>query len=236
MLTLRAYAATVKTSPTTYGLLGLLAARSWTGYELTQQMRRSLRFVWSSSEGHLYREQKRLVELGWAKVVVDQAGGRSRNRYTITKAGERALRAWLSTPPQEPHFEVEGLLRVFFGDHGTVDDITNAMEATADAARSMLDEMLGFVDEYLAEGGPLWMLEHGVGGDDARLEFGGRPMFPERLHVVALVIDATTRLLADVETFARATADETRSWRDATDPRNTAATRARLEAVRARHS
>ena len=142
----------------------------------------------------------------------------------------------MATPPQEPHFEVEGLLRVFFGDHGTVDDITNAMEATADAARSMLDEMLGFVDEYLAEGGPLWMLEHGVGGDDDRLEFGGRPMFPERLHVVALVIDATTRLLADVETFARATADETRGWRDATDPGNTAATRARLEAVRARHS
>ena len=54
-------------SPTTYGLLGLLAVRSWTGYELTRQVRRSLRFVWSSSEGHLYREQKRLVERGWAK-------------------------------------------------------------------------------------------------------------------------------------------------------------------------
>ena len=39
-----------------------------TGYELTQQVRRSLRFVWPSSEGHLYREQKRLLELGWATV------------------------------------------------------------------------------------------------------------------------------------------------------------------------
>ena len=33
-------------------------------------------------------------------------------------------------------------------------------------------------------------------------------MFPERLHLVALVIDATTRLLADVETFSRTTANE----------------------------
>src|SRR5262245_22258950 len=156
----------VTTSPTTYGLLGLLAVRSWTGYELTHQMRRSLRFVWSSSEGHLYREQKRLVELGWAKLTVDRASGRARNRYTITKAGERALTAWLSTTPQEPHFEIEGLLRVFFGDHGAVENITQAMESTADAARSMLDEMLAFVDEYLAEGGPLWMLEHGVGSPD----------------------------------------------------------------------
>ena len=110
------------------------------------------------------------------------------------------------------------------------------MDATAAAARSMLDELLGFVDEYLAEGGPLWMLEHGVGGHDGeRLEFRGRPMFPERLHVVALVIDATTRLLADVETFARATANEARTWRGAADPTNTAATRARLEAISDRH-
>ena len=201
-------------------------------------MRRSLRFVWSSSEGHLYREQKRLVELGWAEVEVevDRKGGRSRNRYTITTAGEAALGDWLSTAPQEPHFEIEGLLRLFFGDRGTVDEMTNAMAATADAARAMLDEMLGFVDEYLAEGGPLWMLEQGVGSvESGRLEFRGRPMFPERLHVVALVIDATTRLLAEVERFARATAAETREWSSGDDPANTAATRARLEAVRKRH-
>ncbi|HWM22995.1 MAG TPA: PadR family transcriptional regulator [Ilumatobacteraceae bacterium] len=223
------------TSPTTFGLLGLLAVRSWTGYELAKQMRRSLRFVWSSSEGHLYREQKRLVELGWADVEVEPSGGRSRKRYTITPAGESALRTWLATPPQEPHFEVEGLLRLFFSDHGTLHDMITSMDATATAARSMLDELLGFVDEYLAEGGPLWMLEHGVGGQDERLEFRGRPMFPERLHLVALVIDATTRLLADVETFASATANEARGWRDQADPSNTAATRARLEAISDRH-
>jgi len=209
--------------------------RSWTGYELTRQMHRSLRFVWSSSEGHLYREQKRLVELGWATVETEPAGGRSRKRYTITPAGEAALRDWLATVPQEPHFEIEGLLRLFFGDRGTAEDMATSMESTADAARSMLDEMLAFVDEYLAEGGPLWMLEHDVGGPGGeRVEFRGRPMFPERLHVVALVIDVTTRLLADLETFARTTARELRTWQGMSDASNTSATRARLHAVRAR--
>ena len=213
----------------------MLAVRSWTGYELTRQMRRSLRFVWSSSEGHLYREQKRLVELGWAAVETEPSGRRSRKRYTITPAGEAALREWLATEPQEPHFEIEGLLRLFFGDRATVDEMTNTMAATAEAARSMLDEMLGFVDEYLAEGGPLWMLEHDVGRPGGeRVAFGGRPMFPERLHVIALVIDATTRLLADVEAFARDTAEELRTWSGMADSANTAATRARLEAIRAR--
>ena len=92
----------------TYGLLGMLAVRSWTGYELTRQVRRSLRFVWPSSEGHLYREQKRLVDLGWATVEEEPAGQRSRKRYTITEADVRRCRQWLATEPEEPHFQIEG--------------------------------------------------------------------------------------------------------------------------------
>lgn len=230
----------MKVSTVSYGLLGLLAVRSWTGYELTHQMRRSLRFVWSSSEGHLYREQKNLVDLGWAVVEAEQTGARTRKRYTITDAGIEALGAWLSTAPQEPHFEIEGLVRLFHGSHGSVADLAAAMDATADAARTMLDEMLSFVDEYLADGGPLWMLEHGVSTSAAHdgtppIEYAGRPMFPARLHVVALVIESTTTLLASVETFARSTANEVRGWPSTTDPAITPATRARLEAIRQRY-
>jgi DNA-binding PadR family transcriptional regulator len=65
--------------------------RSWTGYELTRQVHRSLRFIWPTSEGHLYREQKRLVTLGWAVVERERTGRRARNRYTITPAGREAL-------------------------------------------------------------------------------------------------------------------------------------------------
>lgn len=230
----------MKVSTTTYGLLGMLAVRSWTGYELTQQMRRSLRFVWSSSEGHLYREQKNLVDLGWAVVDEEQTGARTRKRYTITDAGVAALHEWLTSTPQEPHFEIEGLVRLFHGSHGSVADLAAAMDGTADAAREMLDEMLGFVDEYLAEGGPLWMLEHGLAIASASdgtppIEYAGRPMFPSRLHVVALVVEATTALLASVEQFARTTAHEVRGWASTTDPAATPATRARLEAIRQRH-
>lgn len=226
-----------KASPTTYGLLGMLAVRSWTGYELTQQLRRSLRFVWSSSEGHLYREQKRLVDLGWARLERERSGGRRRNRYTITPAGEAALREWLGTPPEEPHFQIEGLLRTFYGSQGTTDILGSSLRTTAESARAMLNELLTFVDEYLEEGGPLWMLEHGVGGPgQERLEFHGRTMFPERLHVVALVQDAIARLLGDLEVFCTSAADEVASWPSTTDASLTAATRARLEALRDRHS
>jgi DNA-binding PadR family transcriptional regulator len=222
-------------SPTTFGLLGLLAARSWTGYELTKQVRRSLRFVWPASEGHLYRGQKQLVDLGWATVESEPAGQRSRNRYTITDAGRAALRDWLATEPQEPHFQIEGVLRTFFGDRGRPAELAGSMLTTAEMARSMLDEMLDFVDEYLEEGGPLWMLEHEVGGpEEERLEFHDRPMFPERLHVVALAIDVTTQLLETVDRFFSDAADRVASWPTTSDHSITPATRARLERIRSR--
>lgn len=229
--------AMAKASPTTYGLLGLLAVRSWTGYELTQQLRRSLRFVWPSSEGHLYREQKRLVDLGWATVVEEPVGERSRKRYTITSEGETALAEWLESEPGEPRFEIEGILRVFYGDQGSPEDLAGALDSTAAAAQEMLDEMLGFVDEYLEEGGPLSMLEQGLGGPGTdRLEFRGRPMFPERLHVIARVIDITTRLLATIVEFADDMAEEAEAWPTTTDPSLTPSTRSVLEGIRDRHA
>jgi len=222
-------------SPTTYGLLGLLAVRSWTGYELTGQVRRSLRFVWSVSDGHLYREQKRLVSLGWASVEQEPAGLRSRKRYTITPAGRAALEAWLETLPEEPHFQIEGLLRIFLGDMASPDMLATAARRTAEATRDMLDEMCGFAAEYLEDNGPLSMLEAGVGGpDDARREFHGRPMYVERLHAVALAIDMTTQLLAALEQCSHETAVEVASWPSTSDPSLTPATRRRLESIVAR--
>jgi PadR family transcriptional regulator, regulatory protein AphA len=222
-------------SPTTFGLLGMLAVRSWTGYELTQQVRRSLRFIWRSSEGHLYREQKRLVDLGWATVEEEPAGQRTRNRYTITDLGRAALAEWLATEPEEPHFQIEGVLRTFFGDQGTPEQLVSSMQTTAETARSMLDEMLGFVDEYLEEGGPLWMLEQGVSEpEDDRLEFHGRPMYPERLHVVALTIDVTTQLLETIDSFFNDAAGQVARWPSTSDPSITPVTRARLERIRTR--
>jgi PadR family transcriptional regulator, regulatory protein AphA len=225
-----------KVSPTTFGLLGLLAVRSWSGYELTHQLRRSLRYVWSSSEGHLYREQKRLVSLGWATVADEPSGQRTRKRYTITQSGRKALSDWLASEPDEPHFEIEGVLRLFYADQGNTADLTASLEATAESAREMLGEMVGIVDEYLRDGGPLSMLEQGVGGPGhERLEYLGRTQYPERLHVIALVLEITTRLLADLDGFFTTTAEETRTWRSTTDPQITPATRRRLEAISARH-
>lgn len=218
------------TSPATFGLLGLLAARPWTGYELTSQVRRSLRFVWPVSEAHLYREQRKLVALGWATVVEERVGQRKRKRYTITTAGRRALRAWLASAPEEPQLHIEGLLRLFNADRSTPTALRESSTATAKAARESAAALAKIATEYLEAGGPMDLLERGEGGVRDRREFHGRPLLPERLPVVALTIDLTSELLNYIDrvfTDLAAASDEWSSFEDLSSEE----TRHRLEAV-----
>jgi PadR family transcriptional regulator, regulatory protein AphA len=220
------------TSPATYGLLGMLATRPWTGYELTQQVRRSMRFVWPVSEGHLYREQKHLVSLGWATVTEEEAGRRTRKLYEITDSGRRALADWLESVPEEPHLQIEGLLRTLYADQAGPDELAAALHATAAQSRTMLAELGDFAREYLADGGPLDMLESADGaGTASRREFRGRPMYPERLHAVALALDMTSQVLVAVHRACEAAADDVEHWDSVTSPDLTSETRGRLEQV-----
>jgi len=115
--------------------LGLLAVRPWTGYELTQQATRSLRFAWPKSERLLYAEPKKLVEHGLATALQESVGQRNRTVYTITDEGRTALQEWMSTAPEPPVLEAEALLRLLFAENGSVDDLMAALDQmAADAA------------------------------------------------------------------------------------------------------
>ena len=200
--------------PASFAVLGLLAVKPWTGYELAQQAHRSLRYIWPTSEAHLYREQKRLVRLGWASAEQESVGRRPRTRYSITEEGRAALEAWAATEPGYPGFEVEGNVRLFFGDHMSVEALESSMRSTAAKARERLDEMLGFVEDYLDTGGP----------------------FPHRNHVVSMVIEIMTALLAVIEEKFATGADEIAEWDTTKDRGLDAATRQRLEQIKERHS
>jgi PadR family transcriptional regulator AphA len=87
-----------------YAVLALLSLKPWTGYELTNQAQRSLRYAWPKSERLLYSEPKKLVTLGYATTHKEEAGKRSRNVYEITDEGREALAGWTETRTQPPRF------------------------------------------------------------------------------------------------------------------------------------
>lgn len=134
---------------TSYAILGLLAIKPWTTYELITQVERSLRRIWPRAQSKLYEEPKKLVTLGYARAVRENEGRRPRTRYTITPAGRRALAAWLAQPGAGPQLEFEQLVKIHLGDGGTKQDILANLAAAIQWAREQNIENLATARAHL---------------------------------------------------------------------------------------
>lgn len=178
-------------SPTSYAVLGLLALRPWTTYELAKQMQRSLHWFWPRAERKLYDEPKLLAERGLASSRSVMTGRRAGTLYEITPAGREALREWVAgTEAAPPSFEMEGMLRLFFAEHGTPEQllaIVARMGADADASLAELHEVSA----------------PGAAGADA---------FPDRRAVNALALELVVRLHETVADWSRWATVEVEQW------------------------
>lgn len=130
---------------TSHAILGLLALKPWTTYELARQVRRSLGWFWPRAERKLYEEPKHLVAAGLATATEQHTGNRRRTVYAITAAGRRALRKWLGERAAPPALEFEAMVKVFFADAGTLAQLRDTLvsvEETAAARRAELQSMI----------------------------------------------------------------------------------------------
>ena len=139
---------------TSFAMLGMLAIRSWSTYELAKHLDRSLRPLWPRARSNLFNEPKKLVAHGLAVATEQTIGRRPRTLYTITPAGRRALRHWLGTPGDGPALEFEQLLKVFFADHGTRTETLKAVATIKQWARDRNAENIAVARSYLAGTGP----------------------------------------------------------------------------------
>jgi DNA-binding PadR family transcriptional regulator len=199
-----------RVSTTAHALVGLLAVRSWTAYELTQQMRRALRWAWPRTEANLYNETKRLVPLGLATSVEEDHGGRSRTRYQITEDGREALSAWLRTAPAPVQVQFETLLRVFFADQGSLEELTDAITATRRQTIESVAELVHVIEEYA--------------GDD--------PPFPDRAHLNVLFIHFMADFVRLVLDWCDEAEAEIATWPDTAGVGITPGTRRMVEDAR----
>jgi DNA-binding PadR family transcriptional regulator len=186
------------TSPrttTSYALLGLLALQDWTTYELARQVQRSLHWFWPRAERKLYDEPKRLVADGLATATSGSTGKRPRTVYGITEAGRAELARWLDEPSAGRANEFEALVKVFFADAGTIDQLRTTLDRIVTESTQRVSDLADNLDVGLAA-----------------------PAFPARMPLNVLVV----RLQVEQEltvlrwaTWARAQVD---SWPSVDDP------------------
>lgn len=150
-------------------MLGLLAERPWTAYELVKYLSppSMAATLWSVSERTWYREPARLVEAGLAEAH-DPPDGSPRT-YSITEAGRRALEEASPTDSRWVYRnEVMATLYAVAG--GPLDEI----DARLEHLRGTLLEAIGSAADHmrhLADSGPV---------------------LPQRAHVSALLARITT--------------------------------------------
>jgi DNA-binding PadR family transcriptional regulator len=150
---------------TSYLILGHLALRDWSTYELAQQLKRSTRHYWPRAESKIYEEPKKLVAHGLASATREHTGRRPRTVYAITDEGRDALRHWLQEPPEPPMLEFEGIVKVLFAEHGSKEQLLATLGAIRDQAERTRSQHAALAGDLEQTGGP----------------------FPDRLHLNALV-------------------------------------------------
>jgi DNA-binding PadR family transcriptional regulator len=187
-------------STTSYAVLGLLALRDWTTYELAKQMQRTVDFVWPRGERKLYDEPKRLVEAGYARARKDSVGKRPRTTYTITPAGRRALKRWLSTDAAPMTIEFEGMLRVLFADQGDLEQLRRSIHAIAEQARTGRQQFAAMAEDILDSNG----------GE-----------FPQRIHINALGMRFMIDHYDQIINWADWALGNVETWNDTTTPAST---------------
>jgi PadR family transcriptional regulator AphA len=100
-----------------YVVLGMVGLGSRSGYEIKQDVERSIRFFWTISQAQIYPSLERLESDGLIVGHDEPTGRRRRRVFGITDLGRATLRAWLADPEPIP-FELRdvGLLKLFFAD------------------------------------------------------------------------------------------------------------------------
>lgn len=148
------------------------------------------------------------MRLGYAAAEKERHGQRTRTVYEITDAGREALRSWLAAEPvSPPQVESELLLRVFFADSGTKDDVARAVDATRAHIRVVARELAPILEEYRA----------------------GEGMFPERTHLNMLFADFVAGFYRLVDEWCAGVEDELERWQSTERIGETEGARRRLE-------
>ncbi len=138
----------------TFVVLGLLAKRPGSGYDLVAFAERSVSFFWPLSRSQLYAELTHLEELGWATgTVVEQDRYPNKRVYEPTPAGLMALREWLEAPAitQKQRTRDPMVLKTFLGTYMSPERLAEQLKEHRDQAAQRRAKLLAVLDRIDAQ-------------------------------------------------------------------------------------
>ena len=97
-----------------FSILQLLQRAPLSGYDVKKRFARSLAYGWYAHDSQIYPQLRQLQAHGLVESRVEASSvGPDRRVYTLTPAGDAALRAWLQSPFDDSRQKSELMLRVW---------------------------------------------------------------------------------------------------------------------------
>lgn len=116
-----------------HALLGLLAVRPMSGYDLKKVIDASIGHFWSADQSQIYRTMATLVDEGLAtRRTIVQDDRPNLHEHSLTPAGRDELARWLRSPVPQPPTREPFLMRLFFAgslDANEIDALLTEREA-----------------------------------------------------------------------------------------------------------
>lgn len=140
-------------------ILGLLAIRPMTGYDVRRAYERSLQRVWYARIGQVYPTLRRMEREGLLHSTIEvQTDKPNRRVYELTPTGWAQLREWLGQPADLPRMHHEFIHRIFLMDHMApgvrerfVSDYATRCQQWADELEAIAAKMHAALDGPYAE-------------------------------------------------------------------------------------
>lgn len=127
-----------KENKTIYAILGLLASKPMTGYDIKKSFENGIDFMWSENYGHIYPMLQRMEkEQLISRINNNQTSLRKKYEYQILEKGQQYLEEWLYRPINPVQNRDEFLLKLIFSRY-----IPTEASITAIAKRRKASEAL----------------------------------------------------------------------------------------------
>ncbi len=133
-------------------ILGLVARQPGSGYDVAARAARGLSHFWPIGKSQVYAELSRLSDAGYIEGThVEQDRRPDKRHYELTRAGAKALDAWVQAPGHPSERSRSGLLaRFYFAERMTPEARVELLTDYRDQADAYRLELQAIIDR-LAE-------------------------------------------------------------------------------------
>lgn len=132
----------MKANRSRYAILGLLAHKPSTGYDIRKTIEQELSHFWNESYGQIYPILNALAEEKLAtRRRRKQSGKPDRQVYSITSRGRRVLREWLEEPAALQTERNETLLKLLFSENLPASERRELIESYRQKQRELLTQL-----------------------------------------------------------------------------------------------